>query len=438
VYSHYNNQNGYDEHNEENEIELPGSVSPPPQSRPTTAGGNGSRTLRASRAAEQLAAKRKERSMGGMVVANDSISRPGTATGSRPSTPSASSPMMSDVRKSVLSQQTVPHVNNYNTNSTTTFGGESVNVSISAEPVGDGHHYNHMNNQQQPKVLTDAERELLKRGISPSFDPMADKPLVKSPHVDFTDIRSFMMRPPPKGGMVQCRVHREASGMDRLYPHYNLILEEGNSFLLAARKRKKSKSSNYLISLDKNDLSRDGNNFMGKLRSNFVGTEFVMYDKGVSPSTDGTTAADTNLRQELGVILYGSNILGFKGPRKMSVIIPALKDDTTRVTWRPQSANDTLLERYKTHNHSNMVVLQNKSPVWSEESQSYVLNFHNRVKQASVKNFQLVHPDDPEYIIMQFGRVSEDVFTMDFQYPLCMLQAFSIVLSSFDSKIACE
>lgn len=43
-----------------------------------------------------------------------------------------------------------------------------------------------------------------------------------------------------------------------------------------------------------------------------------------------------------------------------------------------------------------------------------------------------------DYIVMQFGRVAEDVFTMDYNYPLCALQAFAIALSSFDSKLACE
>lgn len=43
-----------------------------------------------------------------------------------------------------------------------------------------------------------------------------------------------------------------------------------------------------------------------------------------------------------------------------------------------------------------------------------------------------------DYIVMQFGRVSEDLFTMDFQYPMSALQAFGIALSSFDAKLACE
>ena len=38
-------------------------------------------------------------------------------------------------------------------------------------------------------------------------------------------------------------------------------------FLLAGRKRKKSKTSNYLISIDPIDLSRDGDAYVGKLRS---------------------------------------------------------------------------------------------------------------------------------------------------------------------------
>jgi hypothetical protein len=31
-----------------------------------------------------------------------------------------------------------------------------------------------------------------------------------------------------------------------------------------------------------------------------------------------------------------------------------------------------------------------------------------------------------------------DIFTCDFKYPLCAVQAFGIALSSFDGKLACE
>lgn len=42
----------------------------------------------------------------------------------------------------------------------------------------------------------------------------------------------------------------------------------------------------------------------------------------------------------------------------------------------------------------NLIELHNKAPVWNDDTQSYVLNFHGRVTQASVKNFQIVHSND--------------------------------------------
>ena len=66
---------------------------------------------------------------------------------------------------------------------------------------------------------------------------------------------------------------------------------------------------------------------------------------------------------------------------------------------------------------------------------------------ASVKNFQLVaaaDPSDPtssvddETVLLQFGKVADDMFTMDYRQPLSAFQAFAISLSSFGTKLACE
>lgn len=57
---------------------------------------------------------------------------------------------------------------------------------------------------------------------------------------------------------------------------------------------------------------------------------------------------------------------------------------------------------------------------------------------ASVKNFQLVSPEDHEAVLLQFGRTGKDMFTMDYQWPLSPLQAYAICMSSFDYKLACE
>ncbi|XP_057274244.1 tubby protein homolog isoform X8 [Pezoporus wallicus] len=270
----------------------------------------------------------------------------------------------------------------------------------------------------------------------------APSPSTNEPLIDVDDLEEFAIRPAPQGVTVKCRITRDKKGMDRgMYPTYYLHMEREHGkkvFLLAGRKRKKSKTSNYLISIDPTDLSRGGESFIGKLRSNLMGTKFTVYDNGVNPMKTTSSLEASILRQELAAICYETNVLGFKGPRKMSVIIPGMNMDHERVSIRPRNEHETLLARWQNKNTESVIELHNKTPVWNDDTQSYVLNFHGRVTQASVKNFQIIHDNDPEYIVMQFGRVAEDVFTMDYNYPMCALQAFAIALSSFDSKLACE
>ncbi|XP_035225841.1 protein king tubby 1-like isoform X2 [Stegodyphus dumicola] len=254
------------------------------------------------------------------------------------------------------------------------------------------------------------------------------------------DLAAFATEACPQGITVRCRISRDKKGIDRgMFPTYFLHLERQDGrkvFLLAARKRKKSATSNYLISTDPTDLSRGGESFVGKLRSNLLGTIFTVYDAGLNPKKKISEQKDS--RCEIALIAYATNVLGFHGPRKMSVILPALNSENKRIEMKSSVEGEGLLEKWKSRNMENLLEMQNKTPVWNDDSQSYVLNFHGRVTQASVKNFQIVSINDPDYIVMQFGRVSEDIFTMDYSYPMCALQAFAIALSSLDSKLACE
>ncbi|XP_041131184.1 tubby protein-like isoform X1 [Polyodon spathula] len=283
-----------------------------------------------------------------------------------------------------------------------------------------------------------ASKKSNKEAASASTPP-ASEPGVE---VEVDDLEEFAVRPATQGVTIKCRITRDKKGMDRgMYPTYYLHLEREDGkkvFLLAGRKRKKSKTSNYLISIDPTDLSRGGESFIGKLRSNLMGTKFTVYDNGVNPLKTTSSLETSELRQELAAICYETNVLGFKGPRKMSVIIPGMNMDHERVSIRPRNEHESLLARWQNKSTESIIELHNKTPVWNDDTQSYVLNFHGRVTQASVKNFQIIHDNDPDYIVMQFGRVAEDVFTMDYNYPMCAIQAFAIALSSFDSKLACE
>ncbi|KAL4829682.1 hypothetical protein H8958_007121 [Nasalis larvatus] len=294
-----------------------------------------------------------------------------------------------------------------------------------------------LNSNTRPSSAT--SRKSVREAASAPSPTAPEQPV----DVEVQDLEEFALRPAPQGITIKCRITRDKKGMDRgMYPTYFLHMdrEDGKKvFLLAGRKRKKSKTSNYLISVDPTDLSRGGDSYIGKLRSNLMGTKFTVYDNGVNPQkASSSTLESGTLRQELAAVCYETNVLGFKGPRKMSVIVPGMSMVHERVSIRPRNEHETLLARWQNKNTESIIELQNKTPVWNDDTQSYVLNFHGRVTQASVKNFQIIHGNDPDYIVMQFGRVAEDVFTMDYNYPLCALQAFAIALSSFDSKLACE
>lgn len=117
------------------------------------------------------------------------------------------------------------------------------------------------------------------------------------------NLDQFVFKAASQDTQMKCRITRDRKGMDRgLYPTYFLHLEREDGkkvFLLAGRKRKKSATSNYIISTDATDLSRGGEAFVAKLRSNVLGTQFTLYDDGHK----------LNNRQELAGIVYVRNAL---------------------------------------------------------------------------------------------------------------------------------
>lgn len=55
---------------------------------------------------------------------------------------------------------------------------------------------------------------------------------------------------------------------------------------------------------------------------------------------------------------------------------------------------DHLVHQYRCGNTERMMILRNKAPTWNSALNAYVLNFFGRVTMPSVKNFQLVDPEN--------------------------------------------
>ncbi|KAG5182204.1 hypothetical protein JKP88DRAFT_257776 [Tribonema minus] len=262
-------------------------------------------------------------------------------------------------------------------------------------------------------------------------------------------MKGFLTSPCPRAaGVVQCYIRRNKAGTAKLFPEYHVYLADGDKFLMCSKRRPNNKTSNYIISMRAGDLNRGSPNYLGKLRANFIGTEFQIFDHGANPRDllAGNFGHPEQARSELGVVLYASNVLGSRGPRKMQVAIPKIREDGTPLALAKGTGagakgtmpEEDMMMHLKNHNCETLCYLINKPPRWNDQVSAYVLNFNGRVTMASVKNFQLVTPDDHETVVLQFGRVAKDEFTMDFQWPITPLQAFAITLSSFDSKIACD
>ncbi|KAL4386924.1 hypothetical protein GQ457_09G009970 [Hibiscus cannabinus] len=297
-----------------------------------------------------------------------------------------------------------------------------------------------------------------------------------------------LKQPGPRESPIQCYIRRDRATSTYLL-FYGLVPSEGESdkLLLAARKVRRATCTDFVISLAADDFARASYTYVGKLRSNFLGTKFTVYDS--QPPCDTMIPSTTHRRfhskqvsprlpacnYSIGTVTYELNVLRTRGPRRMhcilhSIPVSAIQEGGTAPTplALPQSFDDQFSpipsskvngSQIDTSSPSLAVTpvfsagsgepltLKNKSPRWHEQLQCWCLNFRGRVTVASVKNFQLVaavepahnvSPEEQDKVILQFGKIGKDIFTMDYRYPLSAFQAFAICLSSFDTKPACE
>ncbi|KAF5736925.1 putative phosphoric diester hydrolase [Tripterygium wilfordii] len=88
-----------------------------------------------------------------------------------------------------------------------------------------------------------------------------------------------LKQPGPRDLLIRCFIKRYRSSQTHyLYLGLTNALTDDGKFLLAARKNRRPTCSDYIISLDADDMSKGSSTYVGKLRSNFLGTKFTVYD----------------------------------------------------------------------------------------------------------------------------------------------------------------
>ena len=69
--------------------------------------------------------------------------------------------------------------------------------------------------------------------------------------------------------------------------------------MLTGKKRNLNSTSNYMITIDQAKFAKDANGYLGKVRSNFLGTEFYIFDSKENPKKASTK---DDCRQQYGVV----------------------------------------------------------------------------------------------------------------------------------------
>ncbi|CAN6206396.1 unnamed protein product [Urochloa humidicola] len=217
-----------------------------------------------------------------------------------------------------------------------------------------------------------------------------------------------LKQPGPRDAPLKCFIRR-----NRATQSYFLCigvtdgLTDDGKFLLAARKYRRPSCTEYLISLDASDKSKGHGTYIGKLRSNFLGTKFVVYDahppcagavvsKGPSAHMIGSAQVSPMKPPPAGNypvsrISYEVNVLGSRGPRKMncvmdSIPVSAIKERGSAPTQTefPSSNSSSFASipffgsksgqldssgAQSTTENESKVALKNKSPRWHEQLQ---------------------------------------------------------------------
>ena len=222
-------------------------------------------------------------------------------------------------------------------------------------------------------------------------------------------------------GFVQCAVSRVAKNRY----HLSFQTDDAEQVSVIANKIKSSRTSNYhmfdaLRGGMNAKLSKKAGHYIGKLRrdkDSQVGC-YTLYNS--SREKEQVAAYEYDVPAILAQVKEG------QPPRKLQAIIPKL----TSSSEGKGGKNNRLLEHLHngTWKQNKLVAMQSRAPKYHEGQ--YRLNFSGRVLHPSVKNCQLENEEGE--CLLQFGKVDDNNFHLDYKAPFTAFSAFGLALSQFD------
>jgi hypothetical protein len=133
-------------------------------------------------------------------------------------------------------------------------------------------------------------------------------------------------------------------------------------------------------------------------------------------------------KQQVAFIRHSRRTIGDGIFNCMDVHVPGLYSDGGHVIWCPLLGKGDLAS--PPEDSLEVQRLITRKPQWSNDVESLVLDFKGRHILSSAKNFQLALNQKPEHVICQFGKIGSATFSLDFRYPLSVIQAFSMAMTT--------
>ena len=132
-------------------------------------------------------------------------------------------------------------------------------------------------------------------------------------------------------------------------------------------------------------------------------------------------------------------------PRKRKLISQST-DTYSKTGWESNSKSKGNSPKRSVSTASDLVI-HSRTPIWNDQHMIYQLDFGGRVTCKSAKNFQLETPEQDQVSlnfcpffnvfyccillqVLQFGKISNGSFTLDFQGPFTPVQAFATALAN--------
>ena len=207
----------------------------------------------------------------------------------------------------------------------------------------------------------------------------------------------------------------------------NILIRSGNlyvytsntqHFIFSAHKIKNKLRGNYIITSD-----YEGKNKIAQINSSLFKNEYIMYDDGISPKINMNKKDNLNynLRRYLLEVKKTNENNFLKG----YIFIPEVNFEMNQFFNKDKEKKDKLSKLKK-----GIKIFQTEEPSYDIVKKVYMNKYSSRVKISSNRNFRLIFEDNKmKKIILECGKVNDNIFIMDFSTPLSPLEAFGISIS---------